>query len=209
MSAWSEERLKVPPGHPLAGSPMKLPDYGTAFIRAALSHRESLLCIARKNSKSGICAVLSLAILAGPLRRPGLRLGTISITREKAGELLRQMNEIADASDLTGLEFRKSPAPGHIFTPDGSTAEFLSADRSAGHSSGFDIVIVDELGLMGERDCDLVAGMRTATSARDGRFIALSIRGESPLLEEMIDRRHLSTCSVHLSRSPYRALCSI
>ena len=46
MSAWSEERLKVPPGHPLAGEPMKLPDYGVAFISAALLHRESLLCIA-------------------------------------------------------------------------------------------------------------------------------------------------------------------
>ena len=131
MSAWAEERLKVPPGHPLSGEPMKLPDYGVAFISDALSHRESLLW------------------------------------------LLRQMAEIAVASDLPGLEFRKSPLPGHIRTPDGSTAEFLSADKSSGHSSGFDIVIVDELGLMGERDRDLVAGMRTATSARDGRFVSI------------------------------------
>ena len=111
------------------------------------------------------------------------------------------------------LEFRKSPAPGHIRTPDGSTAEFLSADKSSGHSSGFDIVIVDELGLMGERD--LVAGMRTATSARNGRFIALSIRGQSPLLEEMLERRELSTCTASRCTrggrrvgSACRALCS-
>ena len=83
-------------------------------------------------------------------------------------------------------------------TPDGCSAEFLSADKSAGHASGFDFAIVDELGLMTERDRELIAGMRSSTSARDGRFIALSIRGESPMLEEMIDRRDLPACSVHL-----------
>ena len=51
---------------------------------------------------------------------------------------------------------------------------------------------------MAERDRDLVNGLRTATSARDGRFVALSIRGESPMLEEMLERRDLPTCSVHI-----------
>ena len=198
VADWSRERLVVPPGHPLAGQPMVLPDYGVEFIRDALKHRESLICLGRKNSKSGIVAVFCLSLLAGPLKRAGLRIGTVSVTREKSAELLRQMQEIAEASRLAGLEFRKSPAPGWVLTPDGSTAEFLSADKSAGHSSGFDYAIADELGLMGERDRELIAGMRTATSARDGRFIALSIRGESPMLEEMIARRDLPTCAVHL-----------
>ena len=55
--------------------------------------------------------------------------------------------------------------------------------------AGFDWAIIDELGLMTERDRELIAGMRTSTSARDGRLIALSIRGESPMLEEMLERR--------------------
>ena len=177
---------------------MELPAYGVNFLRDALSHRESLFCVARKNGKSAIVAVLALAYLVGPLRRGGLRLGTVSLTSPKAGELLRQMSEIAEASRLQGLQFYKSPAPGHIRTLDGTTAEFLSADRRSGHAAGFDVVLVDELGLMGERDRDLVAGMRTSTSARNGRFIALSIRGDSPLLEEMIERRDLPTCAVHL-----------
>ena len=147
VADWSRDRLVVPPGHPLAGQPMALPDYGVKFLRDALTHRESLLCIARKNSKSGIVAVLCLALLAGPLKRPGLRIGTVSVTREKSAELLRQMREIAEASRLDGLEFRKSPSPGWVRTPDGGTAEFLSADKSAGHSSGFDYAIADELGI--------------------------------------------------------------
>ena len=198
LAAWSEATLTVPPGHPLAGDAMRLPEYGVEFVRDALSHRESLLCMGRKNSKSGICAVLALGLLVGPLRKAGLRVGTCSISREKAAELLRQMREIAEASDLQGLEFLKTPAPGWVRTPEGSSAEFLSADKSAGHASGFDVVIVDELGLMDERDRDLIAGMRSSTSARDGRFIAISIRGECPMLEEMIGRADMATASVHL-----------
>ena len=54
LAQWSRETLRVPPGHPLAGQPLALPDYGEAFLRDALTARESLLCIARKSAKSAI-----------------------------------------------------------------------------------------------------------------------------------------------------------
>ena len=199
LAAWCSERLIVPPGHPLAGQPMALPDYVRAFLADALRPdvKEALLCTARKNSKTGGIAMFLLGLLVGPLRRGGLRVGTVSINREKAGELLGQCRAIAEASGLEGLDFLRTPAPGLIRGPAGSTAEFLSADKSAGHASGFDWSIVDELGLMGERERPLIAGMRSATSARNGKLIALSIRGESPMLEEMLERRELPTCAVH------------
>ena len=200
VAAWSRAVLKVPPGHPLSGQPMKLPDYGVDFLRDALAPgvREALLSTARKNSKTGICAVLALAYLVGPLSREGFRLGAACITREKVGELLRSMREIATASNLSGLDFRRSPAPGWIEGRSGATMEFLSADKASGAASGFDVSIVDEMGLMGEKDRELISGLRTATSARDGRLLALSIRGDSPMLEEMLERAELSTCVVHL-----------
>ena len=197
LATWAAERLVVPYGHPLAGQPMVIPDYGRRFIADALTHRESLLCLARKNAKSAIAAVLVLGLMAGPLRRPGLRIGTVSITREKAGELLTQCRQIAEASGLEGLTFKRTPAPGMIQGEFDTSAEFLSADKSSGHASGFDLAIIDELGLMTERDRELVAGMRSSTSARNGRLLALSIRGESPMLEEMLDRRELPTTAVH------------
>ena len=199
LAAWCAERLIVPPGHPLEGQPMALPEFVRAFLADALEPavKEALLCTARKNSKTGGIAMFALGLLVGPLRRPGLRIGTVSINREKAGELLGQCRAIAEASGLEGLDFLRTPAPGLIRGPDGATAEFLSADKSAGHSSGFDWSIVDELGLMKERDRDLLAGMRSATSARNGKLLALSIRGESPMLEEMLERRELPTCAVH------------
>ena len=140
LAAWCAERLIVPPGHPLEGQPMAMPEYVRAFLADALRPevKEALLSTARKNSKTGGIAMFALGLLAGPLRRPGLRIGTVSITREKAGELLGQCRQIAEASDLEGLDFMRTPAPGLIRGPLGSTAEFLSADKSAGHSSGFD-----------------------------------------------------------------------
>lgn len=200
VALWSRAALRVPAGHPRAGQPMELPPYAVAFLADALQPgcREALLSTGRKNAKSAIAAVLTLAYLAGPLRRPGLRIGTASLTREKAGELLRQCRAIAEASGLPGLDFRRSPAPGWIAAAGESSAEFLSADKSSGHAAGFDLALIDELGLMTERDRELVAGMRTATSARDGRLLALSVRGESPLLQEMLDRQDLDTCAVHL-----------
>ena len=179
LAQWSRETLRVPPGHPLAGQPLALPAYAEAFLRDALSARESLLCLGRKNSKSGCIAVYLLGRLVGPLAVPGYRAGVASVSKEKAGELRRQMLEIAEASDLQGLRFLRSPAPGRVESATG-TVDILSADRSAGHASGFDESIIDELGLLHERDREFINGMRTATSARDGRFIALSIMGDSP-----------------------------
>ena len=181
LATWCAETLIVPPGHPLAGQPMVMPWYIRDFLADALASRitEALISTARKNSKTAGIAMLVNGILAGPLRKPGTRIGAVSLTREKIGELLGQCKAIAEASDLQGVEFMRTPSPGMIRTPDGSTAEFLSADKNSGAASGFDLVLVDELGLFTERDRELVAGMRSSMSARGGRLIALSIRRRS------------------------------
>ena len=36
LAAWARDRLIVPPGHPNAGKPMKLPDYLQRFLSDAL-----------------------------------------------------------------------------------------------------------------------------------------------------------------------------
>ena len=201
LARWSRDVLKVPAGHPRAGDPMILPDYGVEFIRDALTHRESFLCIGRKNAKSAIVAVYLLGRLVGPLRVPGYRAGVCSVNKEKAGELKSQMEGIAAASGLDGLVFRRSPAPGRVESATGSV-DILSADKSAGHASGFDDAIVDELGLFQERDRQLVNGMRSSTSAKDGRFLALSIQGDAPFTKELIDRADDPAVALHLYRAP-------
>ena len=154
---WSRDVLRVPSGHPLSGSPMALPSFAASFLRDGWNAQESALCVARKNGKSAICAVLALGFLVGPLRRPGWRGAVASVSKEKAAELRSQIEGIAVASNLEGLRFKRAPYPGSVESETGRL-EILSSDRTAGHSSGFDLVIVDETGLMPERSRELLAG---------------------------------------------------
>ena len=186
LADWSKETLRVPPGHPLAGEAMTLPDFAADFLRRGWNAHESALTCARKNAKSAICGVLGLGYLAGPLRVPGFRMAIASLSKEKANELRSQIQAIGEASGLRELTYRKSPYPGKIESLTGSI-EVLSSDRNAGHSSSFDLVIVDETGLFPERARELLAGLRSSVSAKGGRIIHISVRGDSPLFDEILN----------------------
>ena len=186
LAAWAETSLVVPPGHPAAGQPMALPGFAIDFLRAGWDAHESALSIARKNGKTAICAVLALGCLTGPLRTPGWRGAIASVSKEKAAELRAQVAAIAEASGLEGkVRIRRAPYPGKIESATG-TLEVLSSDRNAGHSSSFDLVIVDEAGLMPERARELLAGLRSSVSAKGGRIVHVSVRGDSPLFAEVL-----------------------
>ena len=185
LATWAAATLIVPPGHPLSGGAMVLPDYGEAFLRDSFEAHESALCMGRKNAKSAICAVLALGYLAGPLRTPGWRGAIASVNKEKAAELRSQVAAISEASGL-GLTIRQAPYPGKIISETG-TLETLAAERDAGHSSGFDLVLVDETGLMPERSRELLAGLRSSVSAKGGRIVHISVRGDSPLFAEILE----------------------
>ena len=203
LAKWSRDALKVPPGHPRAGDPLTLPDFAVDWLRDALAPgvREAGLFVGRKNAKSAICAVYLLGRLVGPLRTAGYRAGIASVDKLKAAELKAQMETIATASGLDGLRFLRSPAPGRVESATG-TVDILSADKSAGHASGFDDALVDELGLLAERDRALINGLRTSTSAKDGRFLAISILGDAPFPVEMIGRQADRACVVHVYQAP-------
>ena len=182
---WSRTALVVPPGHPRSGEPLELLPFAVDWLRDTWDVHESALSTARKNAKSAICAILALAYLVGPLRRPGWRGAIASVSKEKAGELRRQVREIAEASGLD-VRIRRSPYPGVIESSTGSL-DTLSADRTAGHAGGYDLVVVDECGLLPERARDLLAGLRSSVSARNGKIRHISIRGDSPLFREILE----------------------
>ena len=197
LASWAEERLVIPPGHPLSGQPMALPDFGLRFLGDAMGAgvSEAMLCIARKNAKSAIIAVFLLGHLVGPLRRVGWRGGVVSVTRDKAVELKRQMQEIAEASGLEGLSFRKTGLP--TVQSEFGAVDVLAADKNTGHASGFDLVVIDELGLLLERDREFVQGMKSSTSARHGRLINLTIHGPGPFVPELLARKDDPSVVVH------------
>ena len=130
------------------------------------------------------------------MRRHGLRIGVASISKPKANELKQQVEDIAKASGLDDLTFYRSPAPGRIVSSTGTLD--LLASETGGHASGFDLVIADELGLFKESERAFVASLRSSTSAKNGRFLALSIHGHGPFIPEMLARRDDPSVAVHL-----------
>ena len=185
LVTWSREVLKVPPGHPAAGEPMVLPGFAVDFLRAGGTHTRAPCASPGRTPRVQSSRYWCSGTWAGPLRRPGWRGAVASVSKEKAAELRTQVEGIAVASGLEGLRFKRSPYPGNV-TSDSGSVEILSSDRTAGHSSSFDVVIVDETGLMPERSRDLLAGLRSSVSAKNGRIIHISVRGDSPLYGEIL-----------------------
>lgn len=186
MAAWTARNLYVPAGHPAAGRPLVLPEFAISFLAEAVKHRISLLSTARKNAKSAIIAVYALAKLCppSPIYEPGWRGGVASLTSNHSRELFLAIQDLAAAAGWHDrLHFRTS-APRRVEGPKGAV-EFLSADKASGHAAGFSTAIIDEVGLMTERDRTLIGNMRTATLARGGRLIAISVYGTAPFSREI------------------------
>ena len=115
----------------------------------------------------------------------------------KAHELVAQMQAIAEASGLQGLRFLRSPAPGRVEAASGASLDVLAADASAGHAAGYDDAVIDETGLLQERDRALINGLRSSTSARDGRIIHLSIHGSGPFVNELLEAADDPAIAIH------------
>ena len=187
---WCEATLKVPAGHGLAGKPFHLEGWQRRFIKNA-TKRYNLLACARKNGKTGMISALLLGYLCGPLNEPGWKAVAVSLTSNHVAELKNQMQGIAWASGLIdSVRFYKTPIPGLVKGLNDSEVAFLSSDKASGHSIGADVILVDELGLMTERDRDLWNALGSCISAKNGRIIAISVRGNCPMLNELYERRH-------------------
>lgn len=184
LADWAAATLIVPPGHPAAGEPMVLQPWSVKFLRDGFTAHESALSVSRKNGKSAIAAILALGYLVGPLRSAGWRGSISSVNKEKAAELRGQVASIAEASGLD-VVVRRSPYPGVISSATGSL-ETLAAERTAGHAASYDLCIIDETGLMPERSRELLAGLRSSVSAKNGRVVHISVRGDSPLFAEVL-----------------------
>lgn len=177
--------LRVPPGHRNSGQPLELPEYLAAPIRALWTHHEISLLVARKNSKTtGLCVPI-LSALCGPTATEGFAAAYVSLNREKAGVSWKIMKAIAEASGLEGLKFYQSPK--RVVSRFGEV-EFLSSDKNSGASLSLDIGVMDEIGKYRDRDDELVASLRSSTSAKDGRILSMSIVGDSPFVVDLIER---------------------
>ena len=165
--------------------------------------------MARKNAKSSVCAIYALSTRLRTVEAPWFPRRSVLDKRCKSGRIdppvrgnrHRQRAAIAARVGKPGLFFRSRPNVG-IETADGVTFEVLAADKTAGHSSGFSTVLCDETGLLQERDRPLLSGLRSSTSARDGKVLHITIRGDGPHVPELIERRTDPAVVVHVYEPP-------
>ena len=190
---WAETYLVVPEG-PLRGQPFKIPKWQENFIRGVMRPeiQEAGLSISRKNGKTNLLGAWALAYLAGPFccGNPEFRMTVCSLDASLAKEFRRAVQKIAEASGYSEeIRIYQTPTPGRIEGRFGNTLDILAAGESSGHARGSDVVFLDEAGLLPEKMRDLWNALYSSISGRDGKFICLSIRGDSPMFSEMRERK--------------------
>ena len=188
---YAERSLVVPTGF-LAGKPFHIEPWQRDFLAGAMAPdtRLAALTCARKNGKTGLIAALILAHAIGPNRKRNFSCGVVSLTQRQSAVLLTQISQIAEISGVAHLiEPRRQPLL--MRAPGGTQVEFLSADKRVGHGASFDLVVVDELGLTDDKFRPTYDSMSSAISAKPGgRLIAISVRGTSPIFDELLDMGH-------------------
>ena len=204
---WAESTLIVPTG-PLRGQPFRLAAWQREFLADALAPgiRESGLSVSRKNGKSGLIAALLLAYLCGPLNGPYWRGIVVSLTGGLAAELRDAIEQCAEMSGLAQhLKIRKAPPPGQIDGLDGARLQILASDKATGHAIAADLAVIDEAGLIQESQRELWGAVFSSVSGRNGRLLAISIRGDGPMFSELAERAADTSVVWHEFAAPENA----
>ncbi len=200
ITAWAAESLRIPPGHRNAGRPLRLPAFADRWLRRSAPRRvrESLLSTARKNAKSTLIAVAGLYYLVGPGARPGWRGLVAGPDAVRSGETADLAEALALANGLA-VERRYHPAPPGRLVSKTGRLDFLSGSGSGGHAAGADLAVLDEVGLCAEKHRPLLSGLRTSTSARDGKLWLLGVRSVGPFVAEFEARAAAGDPAVHVA----------
>ena len=181
------ESLRIPHG-PRQGERFQLGDWQRDFLREVLDdespRRRFGLTVARRNGKSVTAALLAAVYLVGPriAQNREWRGGIVSLTLDHATEISTTLAKLGEAN---GLPLATQAKPAAVFGLYGSELLTLAATPRAGHGIGLDLALLDEVGLYDDnRQRAMLENMKSATVGRDGRTVAISIRGHSQLFEE-------------------------
>ena len=210
LAQWAESSLVIPSGL-RSGKPFKLPTWQQRFFRAAWKSGviESGFSCGRKNGKTGMIAVLVLAHLVGPLRKFDWRGLVAGASKHLTSELGDAIRLTAQASglwhpDLLKFTTRSSSCDAIEAVGTQSRVELVTASSRTGHSSSLDLGVLDEAGLLTERQRGLWEAVQSAISARNGRLLAIGIRSRGPMFREMLqdqgaDYSHIEHYSAPMS----------
>lgn len=193
---WLSQNFKIPAGMN-AGEPFILQPFQLRFVRAFLARepdgpkwRTCIYSTPRKLGKSTLLAALILGLMCSdsPIHIKGFN-GAIAAPTEKhalyIAKAMAALLETAGRED--DMRRRSDPKPGVLFI-DGGTLWLSTGTRAQGHGADLDLAVIDETGLLGKNQGELITGFFDALSARNGQLILTGTRGDSPSYNDLIER---------------------
>lgn len=190
------EALPVTSGS-LAGKPLKMRPWQRRFLKSIYGPdakggrpvRTAVLCMARKNGKTGLAAGLALCHLAGPEAEARGQVYSAANDRAQAALLYAEMAAIIERVPFLDerLSLRRH-AKEIENMEDGSVYAALSADVPGKHGLSPSFVVYDELGQAPKRD--LFDALDTAMGARaEPLMLVISTQAADDLapMSELID----------------------
>ena len=147
LTRWSRENLVVPPGHPLAGEPMELPAFAADFLRDGWKAHESALTCGRKNAKSAICGILGPGLSCRPTSDTWFPNGNRQPDKRESGRTAPTNREHRNRVRPGRAALSEIPLSRAGLNPIPGAHRGIEFRPIRGHSSSFDLVVVDETSL--------------------------------------------------------------
>lgn len=189
--------LVVPAGKHIS-TPLRLRPFQIRFIRAVYNAkdegggrvvRQAILSVARRNGKTLLAAVLLLAHLAGPCKRPNATIVSAATTRAQASLPFRMVADMVRLNPWLNARLKIVDSTKRVVhREDGSYYVAISAEPGAQFGMGIDFVVYDELAQAKSRNL-YDALMTSLGSQPDSLMMIISTQAPSDqhLLSELID----------------------
>lgn len=190
--------LVVPAGKHV-NTPLRLRKFQIAWIRAVYNRldeetrlrvvKQAILSVARRNGKTLLAAVILLAHLAGPFRRPNSTIVSAATTRKQAGIVFRFVKDMIRINAFLRKHLRVvSSTKRIVHKVDGSVYEAIAAEAGGAFGEGITLCVYDELAQAKNRNL-YDALMTSLGSEVEPLMMIISTQApnDQHLLSELID----------------------
>jgi phage terminase large subunit-like protein len=151
--------------------------------------KQAVLSVARRNGKTLLAAVVLLAHLAGPFKRPNATIVSAATTRKQAGIVFRFVKDMVRVNSFLGKALKVIDSTKRIVHRiDGSTYEAIAAEAGGQFGMGLALCVYDELAQAKNRDL-YDALMTSLGSETEPLMMIISTQApnDTHLLSELID----------------------
>lgn len=196
FARWLARTFVVPSGES-EGEPFTLHPFQLEFLREYLrrdpdgpTYRTCVLSTPRKLGKSTFLAALLLGHMLpdSPLYRRNFS-GAVAAPSEKhalyISKAMKALMKAAGRED--DISTKVNPRPGVVYVENGELI-LSTGTRSQGHGADLDLAVIDEGGLLENKQSELVQGFLDALSGKNGQLILTGTRGDSKYYNDLIDR---------------------